>query len=70
MLHNYNDLKSKNNSINKNTESNKEDILTSSVNENIQMISNNENLFKIVVTIIACLNKLHHTGNSNLIYRL
>lgn len=49
----------------KKKETNKEDIPTLSVNDTLQFISTNENIFKIVVIIIACLNKLHQEGNAN-----
>jgi len=62
-LHNSSNLKNQINSLDKEIESNKEDILTSSVKENIQVILNNKNVFKIVVIIIACLNKLYQSGN-------
>lgn len=65
MLDNFED---KNNLIDKKSDSNKEEILTASVKENIQMTLSNENVFKIVVILISCLNKLHHTGNYILIF--
>lgn len=68
-MHNSDNFKNQINSIDKEIESNKEDILTPSVKENIQVILSNKNIFKIVVIIITCLKKLHQTGNSDYIYR-
>lgn len=62
-MHNSDDLKNQVNSVDNEIESNKENILTSSVKENIQVILNNKNVFKIVIIIIACLNKLHKTDS-------
>lgn len=61
-MHNSDDFNNKTSTVDKKMESNKEDILTPSVKENIQVIFTNENVFKIVVIMIACLNKLHQTG--------
>lgn len=59
ILQNFDDFKNKNNTADKKREINKEDTLTPSVKDTIQFLSSNENIFKIVVIIIACLNKLH-----------
>lgn len=65
MLDNFED---KNNSIDKKLDTSKEEILTASVKENIQTTLSNENVFKIAVILISCLNKLLHTGNFILIF--
>lgn len=62
ILHNTDDLKNTDNSIDKKIDVQKEDI-TSLVKEIVQVMLTNENVFKIVVIIIACLNKLHQSGN-------
>jgi hypothetical protein len=62
ILHNTDDFKNKNGSDDKKIDIQKEDI-TSSIQETVQAMLTNENVFKIVVIIIACLNKLHHSGN-------
>lgn len=62
ILHNTDELKNKNSSDDNKIDIQKEDI-TSSVKETIQAMCTNENVFKIVVIIIACLNKLHQSGN-------
>lgn len=64
MLDNF---ENKNNSTDKNLDTSKEEILAASVKENIQMTLSNENVFKIVVILISCRNKLLHTGNSIII---
>lgn len=61
----FDGLNNKNSSDDKNKEMNKEDIFASSVKKNIQITLTNENIFKIVVILITCLNKLRHTGNFN-----
>ncbi|VVC45615.1 Hypothetical protein CINCED_3A001046 [Cinara cedri] len=67
MLHNSDDSKNKNNSVDNKIETNKEDnITTSPVTEDIKVMLTNENLFKIVVTIIACLTKLHQADTKNI----
>lgn len=65
MLNHFED---KNHSIDKKLGTSKEEIITASVKENIQMTLSNENVFKIVVILISCLNKLLHTGNSKQIF--
>lgn len=37
------------------------------MNDTVQFFSTNENIFKIVVIVIAFLNKLHHEGNTDYI---
>ncbi|XP_015380477.1 PREDICTED: uncharacterized protein LOC107174153 [Diuraphis noxia] len=59
LLQNFADFKNKINTADKKNEINKDDTLTPSVKDTIQFLSTNENVFKIVVIIIACLNKLH-----------
>lgn len=61
-MHNSNEFKNKTSSADKKIETNEENILTPLVKENIQVMLTNENVFKIVVIMIACLNKLHQTG--------
>lgn len=69
MLHNSDDLKNKNNSVDNKIEINKEDnIVKFPVTEDIKAILTNENLFKIVVIMIAGLHKLQQTGNTDQIY--
>lgn len=63
-MHNTDDLKNKNSSVDKKIDAQKEDV-TSLVRETVQVMLTNENVFKIVVIIIACLNKLHQSGNSD-----
>lgn len=66
MLHNSDNSKNKNNSVDNKIETNKEDnIVTPPVTEDIHAMLTSENLFKIVVIIIACLNKLHQAGNTD-----
>jgi len=65
LLQNFTDFKNKANTADKKKEINKEDTLTPSVKDTIQFLSTNENIFKIVVIIIACLNKLHKEGNAD-----
>lgn len=45
-------------------DNNNENNLTAPVKENIMTMLNNENVFKITIIIISCLNKLHIAGNS------
>lgn len=65
LLQNFADFENKTNTTDKKKEINKEDTLTPSVKDTIQFLSTNENIFKIVVIIIACLNKLHKEGNTD-----
>lgn len=56
----------KNCTVTKKSDTNAEEILTPSIKGNVEVLLNNEHIFKIVVILISCLNKLHHvTGNSN-----
>jgi len=59
ILQNFDDFKNKINGTDKKKEINKEDTITPLVKDTVQFFSNNENIFKIVVIIIAFLNKLH-----------
>lgn len=69
MLHNSDDSKNKNDSVDNQIETNKEDDMVSSpITEDLKAMFTNENVFKIVVIIIACLNKFHQTGNTDKIY--
>lgn len=67
-MHHFDEFEDKNKSDDKKKEIDETDILTSSVKENLQVMFNNENVFKIVVIMISCLNKLHHAGNLNKLY--
>lgn len=62
-MHNYNEFENKNKADDKKKEIDEADILTSSVKESLQVMFSNENIFKIVVIMMSCLNKLHHAGN-------
>lgn len=69
MLHNSDNSKNKNNSVDNKIETDKVDnIVAPPVTEDIQAMLTSENLFKIVVIIIACLNKLYRAGNTNKMY--
>lgn len=64
-MDNFDGLNNKNSADDKNKEINKEEMFASSVEKNIQITLSNENVFKIVIILITCLNKLRHTGNLN-----
>lgn len=58
------DVQNKNNSNQQKNEVKNDDNLKSA-QDTLQQILNNDNVFKIVIILIACLNKLHQSGNSN-----
>jgi len=66
-LQNFDDFKNKINTADKKKEINKEDTITPLMNDTVQFFSINENIFKIVVIVIAFLNKLHQEGNTDYI---
>lgn len=57
------DVQNKNNSNQQKNETNNDDNLKST-QDSLQQILNNDNVFKIIIILIACLNKLHQSGNS------